>query len=565
MRDYVKIATAYAAKAAVDTSRHGYWNRAAAKRFLIDLERAKNKACPFLFSRRHAGDVCDFIEKLPHVEGDWGSPTIRLEPWQVFSLANVFGFRRRSDGGRRFSTVYFEVARKNGKSALTSGIALYCLCCEGEPGPQVKAAATTGDQARIVFDVAKAMVEKTPDLRDAFGVEALANAIVCHSNSGNMKPINAKASTQDGLNPHLNIIDELHAHKDRKLFDVLKSAQGARKNPLAWYITTAGYNVTGVCYEQRTMLIKILDGVVEADHYWGCIWTLDDGDDWRDEAVWIKANPNYGVSIRPDKMREECLEARESPASENEFLTKRCNKWLSSAANWLSMPNWDRCKWDGAWPDFTGNEVWIGADLSSRDDMTAVALVWQRDGALWTRVQYFLPEDVIAQRVEKGLAFYSEWARDGTLTATPGDWIDRETIEAYIREQCERYKARMVVCDTYGIGPDIMASLTADGIPAGQLYFTARNMGPAALELEARVKSSARFWHDGNAALKWNASNTFVERRVDGSILPKKESSMSQNKIDGVAALIMAMSQMRFEEDAPKVVEIKYEPGGLFL
>lgn len=565
MRDYVAIAVKYAKVAAVDEDRHGYWNRKAATRFLLDLERADDADCAFTFSHEHAADVCDFIEKLPHVEGTWANPLIVLEPWQVFTLVNIFGFRRRADGKRRFSTAYIEVARKNGKSALSSGVALYCLCCEGEAGPQVKTAATTGDQARIVFDVARAMVEKTPDLRDAFGVDALANSILCKANMGTIKPINAKASTQDGLNPHLNIIDELHAHKDRKLFDVLKSAQGARSNPLAWYITTAGYNVTGVCYEQRTMVTKILDGVIEAEHYWGCIWTLDETDDWRDEACWIKANPNYGVSIRPDKMREECLEARQSPASENEFLTKRCNKWLSSAANWLSMPNWDLCQHKGEWPDFAGQDVWVGMDLSSRNDMTAVALVWQRDGALWVKVQYYLPEDVIAKRVERGFAFYSEWANNGTLIATPGDWIDREVIEAYVREQCEIYRPRMVVCDTYGVGPDIVASLSADGIPAGQLYFTAKNIGSAALELEARVKSGGRLWHDGNSALRWNASNTFVERRVDGSILPKKEAAGSENKIDGIAAICMAMSQMRFEEPAPQVTVIDYEPGGLFL
>jgi phage terminase large subunit-like protein len=201
--------------------------------------------------------VCDFIEKLPHVEGHLGDADMTLEPAQIFILSVVFGWRRVNDGLRRFSTVYIEMARKGAKSTLTAGVALYCLCCEGEVGPQIVIGATTGEQAGKVFNPAKKMVERTEDLREAFGSQAFSRSIACKSNGGFIQPINAKGKTQDGWNPHLGILDELHAHKDRALFDVIKSAFGARKNPLLWVITTAGFDTVGVCYEQRTFVTKI--------------------------------------------------------------------------------------------------------------------------------------------------------------------------------------------------------------------------------------------------------------------------------------------------------------------
>ena len=563
---YLAIAVAYAEQAAKDRGKKfGRHMRLAAKRFLKDLDRARDPGCPFEMSEWHVDDVCSFIELLPHVEGQWSTTTIGLEPWQVFILANVFGFRRRSNGARRFNTAYIEVARKNAKSTLSSGIALYCLSEEGETGPQVKTAATTGDQARIVFDVASKMASASTQYLEARGVEVWKNAVTCAETGGNMKPINAKASTQDGLNPHLTIIDELHAHKDRKLFDVLRSAQGARSNPLSWYITTAGYDLQTVCYEQRTLAAKILEGAVEADHYFAAIFSLDPDDDWRLERNWIKANPNYGVSIFPDKLREEVLEAKESPESEAEFKTKRCNIWLNSAATWLSLDAWDAA----ADPkitldDLKGHRVALACDMSNRDDMTAIVAVAEIDGEVRIVPRFYLPRDVIQERVIKGLGFYRTWVDAGVVTATDGDWIDAARIEEDIRAIADDLDPVQITFDTFGAGPDIASRLDADGYPASIRQYTAKNVGAAALELEARVRRRSRLRHDGNPCLRWHASNAVVERRVDGSILPKKESPMSMNKIDGIAATVMAMSHLRLgEEERPRV--INYERGSLAL
>jgi phage terminase large subunit-like protein len=261
----------------------------------------------------------------------WDTPTIRLEPPQVFILAVIFGWRRRSDGLRRFSSVYIEMARKGAKSTLTAGVALYCLCCEDEPGAQIIVGATTGEQAGKVFNPAKRMVEKTAALREAFGLEAWARSVTCAASGGFIQPINAKGKTQDGWNPHVGILDELHAHPDRSLFDVITSAFGARRNPLRWVITTAGYNTNGVCYEQRTYVAKILEGVVEADHYFGIVFSVDEADDPFDERAWIKANPMLGVTPTLKSMQTEAADAKASPAAEGEFKTKRLNLWLNAS------------------------------------------------------------------------------------------------------------------------------------------------------------------------------------------------------------------------------------------
>ena len=552
-RNYVEIAKAYARRAVRDTKRrkHCKYVRQACKRFLEDLKKAeKNKSCPFYFDEWHAADPCDFLEKLPHVEGQWNTATIVLEPWQVFILVNVFGFRRKSDGYRRFSTVYIEVARKNAKSTFSAGVALYCATCEGELGPQVKTAATTGDQARIVFDVARKMAERTPDLVQAFNLDVLTHVINVMMNGGTIKPINAKGSTQDGLNPHLSIIDELHAHKDRSLFDVLRSAKGARKNPLSWYITTAGYNLVGVCYEQRSFLAKLLQGVLEADHYFGVIYTLDitdkpeTSDDPYDEDVWIKANPNLGVSVSLEEMRAYAREAKASPDSEGEFKTKRMNVWLNAAQAWLSMERWTRCG------DrkvnilrLKGRDACIGGDLADRDDIAALALVMEIDQAFLAYPKFYLPADLVEEKAQTVGTHYKTWADAGILTLTPGDLTDHNVIEEQIREWCEWFAVQAIVFDQYGGAQMMAARLADDGHNAIVMHKNARNYTDPAKELEARLKPG-RFIHPDNPCLNWMASNAVVDRRVDGSILPKKETPMSPNKIDGIDAVLMGMSPM---------------------
>lgn len=552
-RDYTGIAEKWARDVVAKRIVACKWVRLACKRHLEDLKRAKKRDWPHKFDRWHGDDVCDFIEKLPHIEGVWDSPTIHLEPPQIFILVVVFGWRRKVDGLRRFSSVYIEMARKGAKSTLTAGVALYCLCCEDEPGAQIIIGATTGEQAGKVFNPAKKMVEKTADLREAFGLEAWARSVTCAETGGFIQPINAKGKTQDGWNPHVGILDELHAHPDRALFDVVSSAFGARKNPLRWVITTAGFNTNGVCYEQHTYVKKVLEGALTAEHYFGIIFTIDEKDDPFDPKVWIKANPMLGVTPTVASMETYAADAKASPASEGEFKTKRLNVWMNAASAWLNVAQWKACG-DPAlsWDDFDGLDCWIGGDLADKDDITALVLAaFDTQGRLIFKPKFWLPEAVLQHPDHaegRGPAPYRTWAKEGHLNLTPGDWVDHNEIEAQVVEWIERFKPRKITFDQFAAA-QAMASRLNEDHGSGEdplaviLHKKASAVTDPAKELEARVKAGAsRLRHDSNPVMDWMASNVVVSRRRDETILPIKESQMSPNKIDGIDALINAIA-----------------------
>lgn len=559
--DYVDVAEKYAKDVCSGRIAACKWVRLACKRHLDDLKR---KGWAYRFDRWHGNDVCDFIEKLPHTEGIWDTPTIKLEPPQVFILVVVFGWRRKADGKRRFSYVYIEMARKGAKSTLTAGVSLYCLCCENEVGPQVIIGATTGEQAGKVFNPAKRMVDKTGDLRDAFGVQSWARSITCAANGGFIQPINAKGKTQDGWNPHVGVLDELHAHPDRTLFDVIKSAFGARKNPLLWIITTAGFNTNGVCYEQRTYLTKVLEGIFEGDHFFGIIFTLDDAvldetgkvivpaDDPFNEKVWIKANPMLGITPSLLTMRADAKDARASPTSEGNFKTKNLNIWLNAATRWLNMVRWLQCGDPTlSWDAFKGLDCFVGGDLADKDDITALVLAaYDNSGRLIFKPMFWLPEAVLndAEHGEgRGPAPYRTWWQQGHLQLTPGDWVDHNVIKAQVIDWVETFGVKKITFDQFAAAQAMASSINEThgyGVEplAGILHKNARSVTDPAKELEARVKGGpARLRHDGNPVMNWMASNVVVDRRVDGTILPKKEKAMSPEKIDGIDALVNAI------------------------
>ncbi|MDB5733233.1 MAG: hypothetical protein JWQ03_3128 [Variovorax sp.] len=573
-RDYAAVALAYAKRAAADKDQveHCKWVRLAAQRHLDDLKRSKGKDWPFRFDTWHANDICDFIEKLPHVEGKWETPNLRLEPAQIFILAMVFGWRDKATGLRRFTDTYIEMARKGAKSTLTAGVVLYCTTCEDEPGPLVLIGATTGAQAQKVFNPAKLMVQKTPDLQEAFGLTAWARAITCDLNGGTIQTINSKSATQDGHNPHLAVLDELHAHKDRGLYDVIHSADGARRNPLYWKITTAGYILDGVCYEQRTFSTKVLEGAIVADHVFGIIFTLDGpkdftpertlGDDPYDEKNWPKANPLMPVTPSIESMRRLAVKAKGAPGEEGEFFTKRLNRWMSAASAWLSVPKWIACG-DKTLRlrDFAGLDCYIGADLAHKSDLTALTLAaLTPDDQLLVKTWFFLPEAVLkrdGQSDRNNVTLYRQWQKAGKLILTPGDWVDQSRVERHIRRLAKVLRVRKVTFDHFAAAEEMAVRLNADlddgdGF-AAILPKNAKNVTDPAKNLEARVIGGPHLLrHDDNPVMTWCVGNTVVTRRqTDSTILPKKETPMSMNKIDGVDSTVHAIAPMMLptEED----------------
>ena len=538
-RDFVQVAIAYAREATADRKgkKFGKWIRLAAARFLRDLKTAKGRGAPFKFDPWWANDVCLFAEQLPHVEGVWDTPTIVLHPSHVFFLVNLFGFRK-PDGTRRFTTALFAVARKNAKSTLAAIILLYCLCCEGEVGPQAITAATTGQQARIVFNVAKRMVEKTPDLREAFNLQPFANAIAAYANGGTAKPINAKASTQDGLNPSMVSLDEVHAHKTHDLLNVLKSAAGARKNPLFLYTTTEGYESPGPWPEQRRFAEQLLEQAVEAEHYLALIYAVDDADHDFDAKCWIKANPLADVNpILLKEIAKEAVEAKAMPGRHAEFKIKRLNRRAAAANSWIDIPRWNQC---GGVVDLEALRTvpcFAALDLASTKDMTALRLVWRVDEKWVTWGRYWVPRDAVAQRTERGTVPYAAWVGSGNVVQTDGDVTDYRVIEDDILALRERFNIVGIAYDAWNAS-DLVNRLVEHELPMVQFIQGTKSYHPAMQELE-RAYTSGALNHGDDPVLRWNAANVVARKDANNNTAPDKR--RSADKIDGLVALLMAI------------------------
>lgn len=546
-RDYAGIAKQYAETASKDRygKSHCKWVRLAAKRHLEDLKRQRRKTFGYQFSDWHANDVCDFVEKFEHIEGEWDSPNIHLEPAQIFILVVVFGWRSKASGLRRFTNVYIEMARKGAKSTLTAPVTLYCLTCEGEVGPQIIIGATTGDQAQKVFNPAKRMAERSADFRDAFGVEVWARSITARDSGGFIQTINSKSSTQDGWNPYVTVLDELHAHKDRGLYDVMRSAQGARKAPLHWIITTAGYNVEGVCFEQHTLVKRILEGVVSADHYFGIIFTLDENDEPLDESKWIKANPLIGITPSWEAMRSYAVEAANSPDSMGEFKTKRLNVWTSAKGAWLNMQQWQRCAGAVDLAALEAVPCWAGLDLASVSDITALVLVWLVDGRLKIHGRFWLPEETIKPRTERAKLPYASWHEQGFLQATPGNVTDYEYVERDIEAYMSRFQIQEIGFDRWN-STQLVTRLLEKGAPLVEMAQGAKTFNPPMKALERYLKSGA-VDHGGDPVLTWMASSVVARRDANNNMAPDRKNS--GEKIDGIVAALMGLGRALLAQD----------------
>lgn len=489
----------------------------------------------YTFDERLANRVCTFIELLPHTKGRWARERqlITLEPWQIFILTTVFGWVDE-DGLRRFKTVYTEIPRKNGKSAISSGVGLYMLAADGEAGAEVYSAATTRDQAAIVWQTAKSMADRSPGLTRRFGVSTSAHTIYIEHNESVFKPLSRdQGGNHDGYSVSCGIIDELHAHKTREIFDVIETATGSRDQPLLWNITTAGSNRAGICYEQRAYTIKLLNGVSADDEYFGIIYTIDDDDDWTDPKVWVKANPNWNVSVSPDDIARKARKAIETPAAQNNFLTKHLNVWCNANTSWMNMQSWDGCGKGISLEKYRACNAWLAVDLASKTDLACIGIIIETDNGFAAFVVSFLNE----QAVEDGRnSQYSGWVRSGDIIQTSGNVTDYEAVEDEIRRLCDLLNVQDVCFDPWQ-AQRTMQNLMADGLPVIEYRQTVQNMSEPMKDLEALVLSG-ELVHSNNPALNWMMSNVVCHTDAKENIYPRKE--FPENKIDGPVALIMA-------------------------
>lgn len=549
--EYVQTAIDYAKAAVKGKKQHGKWERLACQRFLDDLKRAGREDCRFHFDEEEAAKPCQFIECLPHVEGQWATREIKLEPFQVFFIVNLFGFRVGEY--RRFSTALFAIARKNAKTTIAAGIGLYCELEEGEIGPNVFSAATTGDQARICWNIAKRMVERESDLREHYQAEAMANAIPCYGNGGTFKPINAKASTQDGLNPSCVIFDEIHAQRDHDLVNVLRSAAGARRNPLFLYTTTEGYEKPGPWSEVRHFAQQVLQGVIDADHYLACMWMVDDKDDEFDPAVWIKANPLMTANpLLKSEIEKEAIEAKAMPGKAAEFRIKRCNRRSAAAGAWINLDKWRRCSKDIPLEELAGHPCWAALDLASTQDFTSFRMLWNVEGLWVTKGWRWVPQRAVDYRAMKGFTQYQQWVESGGLTVTQahgGEHTDYAEVELLVRAQADLFNPKWIAYDKWN-AMEIATRLDADGYPMIEFAQNTKSFHPAMQALE-RAYMAGNLAHGDDPVLTWCASNIVAYRDVNMCMKPDKRNSA--DKIDDMVALLMAFGVAQQAEEIKPV------------
>lgn len=539
---YIDRARDYARRVVEGEEIAGQLEILACQRYIRDLERADSDLdWPYVFSADAAIRPCAFIEGLRHVRGRWAKhrATIELEDWQIFVIINLFGWVRRDTGVRRFTTAYWEVARKNAKSTLGAAIALYMFVGDGEPGAEVFSAATTGQQARIVFEIARGMVRRESAFAAA-GVVTQNHGLYLPADERRFEPLNAEGNTLDGLNVHCAIIDELHAHANRKVYDVIDSARGAREQALLLAITTAGFNRDGICYEQRDYVVQVLKGLYVDENYFGIIYTLDEKDDWKDPRNWRKANPNYGISVNPLDFEQALTKSLTNVYAQDVFKTKRLNMWVSTELAWMDSEFWKACGRPGIKPeDYKHLPCYMGLDLAHKIDMSALALLFCdiEKRTYYLIIKYFISETTAARSTNRR---YREWIEAGWLITTPGNITDFDLIE----EQILKYKA---MCeDLRACGYDqnnavqLATHMNAAGVPMVEIPQNIKYLSEPLKELQA-LAYSGRLIHDDNPITNWMASNVYVEPDRNKNIFPRKQ--RPENKIDGISATLNALNR----------------------
>ena len=537
--DYVDKAKRYITKVLDGKIPACRWVKFACLRQKQDLERKKNSKFPYHFDRKRANKPCKFIECLCHVKGPKAGECIHLEDWQCFIITTIFGWVD-DNGSRRFSQAYIEVGRGNGKSTFCSGIGLYMLCADGELGADIYSFATTRDQARIVFDDALAMARGDKDLQRYYGLTPLNNSMVIIGTNSKFLP-KSDADTLDGLNTHLGIIDELHAHKTRKVYDVVNSSTSKRSQSLIFTITTAGYILDGICMERRRTVGHVLDGSVIDEALFGIIYTIDEDDDWQSEIALRKANPNWGISVNPKQIMSELISAKLNTSAQKEYLTKHLDVWVNSDHQWLKMEHYRQCIDSSlSESDFIGEYAIYGLDLASKLDISAlIRLHWREiDGVIHYYVfpYFYLPADAVHSSDNSQ---YEGWAKDEYIQTTDGPITDLNALQEWIAEDVKQYSVLSVAYDPMQ-ATQMSQNLLGDGVPMVELAQNLKNMSEPMKQVQALIYTGRLHIAD-NPVMHWMASNVVCHTDAKENIYPRKEKV--QNKIDGMVALIMAINQ----------------------
>ena len=492
-----------------------------------------------------------FDEMLVHVEGPLAGHPFILEPWQREIVREVFGWKRW-DGSRKYRRMFLAIPRGNGKSTFAAGLALKLLAIDNEPSAKIYGAAADKPQAAIVFETAAKMVSASRYLSKR--IKPFRGKYMEYAETGSQYMVlSSDAYTKHGLNPHGIVFDELHAQPNRELYDVLATAMGKRAQPLMIMITTAGYDRNSICWEEWQYAKRVQDGLVDDPTYFARIWAADAEDDWTSPATWARANPNYGVSVKEEFLRQECEKALQSPAYQNTFKRLYLNIWTQQESRWIDMGAWDKCS--QALPDLVGRPCYGGLDLATTTDIAAFVLTFPPAAAgepLWLLPFFWIPQDAMLERERRDRVPYSTWVRLGLVEATPGNVIDYGYIRRRINELADLYDIKEIAYDPWN-ATQVVIELEGDGLTMVEMRQGYASLTAPSKEL-LRLVLSGGIAHGGNAVLRWMADNVTVRSDPAGNIKPDKGNKVS-GRIDGIVASIMALGRATVSADEPSVYE----------
>ena len=496
------------------------------------------------FDERKAQRVVRFIEALRHTKGEFHGQPFHLLPWQEKIIRDVFGTVRDDDlSMRQYTTAYIEIPKKNGKSELGAAIALNMLINDDEWKAEVYSCASDRQQAAIVFDVAVDMVRQSPALMKRVKIIPSTRRMIYQPTGSIYQVLSSEVATKHGLNVSACIFDELHTQPTRALYDVMTQGSGdARRQPLWFFLTTAGTDRNSICWEVHQKALDILEGRKIDPRFYPVLFGLPDDADWTSEENWYRANPSLDHTITIDKVRDAFRKAQETPADENQFRQLRLNQWVKQSVRWMPMDKWDEC---GGVVDpyaLEGRACYAGLDLSSTSDLTALVLVFpptSEDEPYIALPFFWLPEETLSLRVRRDHVPYDQWAKRGFIQTTEGNVVHYGFIERFICQLGERYDIREIAHDRWN-ATMMVQTLEDDGftmVPFGQGF---KDMSPPTKEL-MRIVLEHKLCHGGHPVLRWNMDNAYVRTDPAGNLKLDKEKSTE--KVDGAVALVMALDR----------------------
>ena len=503
------------------------------------------------YDKAKADRAVKFIENLCHTKGKWAGKRFWLLPWQEQLIRDIFGIVK-PDGYRQFRTAFVEICKKVGKSELAAAVALYLLYADNEPSAEVYGAAADRQQASIVFDVAKQMVEMSPALLKRSKLMTATKRIVNYGNSGYYQVLSAEVGGKHGFSVSGLVFDEIHTQPNRQLYDVLtKGSSDARQNPLHFIITTAGTDRHSIAYELHTKAVDILEGRRVDPTFYPVVYGLKDEEDWEDEANWYKVNPSLGYTVDIERLRDAYREAKQNPADEVTFKWLRLNMWVSSTVAWIPDAIFMKGNEEIDLPALEGRDCYGGLDLSSTGDITALVLMFpprDEDEKYILLPFFWVPEETIPQRVKAASVPYDIWEKQGYLLSTEGNVIHYDFIEKFINDLAEKYHIVEIAVDRWN-ATQMIQNLEGDGftmVPFGQGF--ASMSGPT--KDFYRLLMEGQIIHGGHPVLRWMAGNVVVDTDPAGNI--KVTKAKSKEKIDGIVAAIMALDRCIRNQTEPQ-------------